>query len=220
MNRALTCLMTAGRTLSKRYNSLTTFRPVRAIQSSYSFSFNQKPKSESFLDHENLNAHNLMANDPAYNDTIINTNVQEEWPIVTDKQFHALITQDFSSKTPDEICDDFQKITVYTMGKEFNIVDTVFDGLRNKLIAILPDVTDHQLMYILKLIPLWKVKNAKDPVFYQLWSQFDKQCIERYKKWSLNKMLLFMDCWYLMKLSRISNFVWLAIRKLAFKPSR
>lgn len=220
MNRALTCFMTVGRVLSNRYNLLTTFRPVRAIQSSYSSSFNQKSNSGLFLDHENKNAHSLMANDPAYNDTIVNTNIQEEWPIISDKQFHALITQDFSLKTPNEICDDFQKISVYTMGKEINIVDDVFDGFRKKLIAILPDVTDHQLMCILKLIPLWKIKNAKDPVFHQLWSQFDKQCIERYKKWSLNKILLFMDCWFLMKLSRLSNFVWLGVRKLVYKPSR
>lgn len=220
MNRALTCLLTASRTLSKKYNLLTTIRPVSAIQSSYSSSFNRKSQSGLFLDHENLNAHNLMANDPAYNDTIVNTNVQKEWPIVTDKQFHALITQDFSMKTPDQICDDFLKISVYTMSKEFSIVDTVFDGFRNKLLAILPDVTDHQLMCILKLIPLWKRKNAKDPVFHQLWSQLDKQCVERYKKWSLNKMLLFMDCWYLTRLSRMSNFVWLGVRKLAYKPSR
>lgn len=220
MNRALTCFATTGRTLSKRYNLLTTFSPVRAIQPLYSSSSNQKPKLGLFLDHENINAHSLMANDPAYSDTIVNTNVQEDWPFVTDKQFHALITQDFSLKTPNEICDDFQKISVYSMGKEFNIIDTVFDGFRNKLIAILPDVTDDQLMRILKLIPLWKTKNAKNPVFYQLWSQCDKQCMERYKKWSLNKMLLFMDCWYLMKLSRMSNFVWLGVRKLAYKPSR
>lgn len=161
-----------------------------------------------------------MVNDPMYFDTVINPYNQNDWPSVSDKQFHTLITQEFHRKTTNEIYDDFYNISAYIIGKDFNIVDTMFDGLRNQLIANASQFSDEQLMSILKLISLWNIKNLKDPNFYSFWSTFDKQCVVRYKNWSLNKILLFMDHWYVMKLSRLSNFVWLGLRKLARKPSR
>lgn len=212
---------TVGLTLARR--GTTTVPPtIKLIGGTRSLM--QPPPSSNqlftYLDTENYNAHNVMIQDEAYSQTVVNPDAQQDWIVVTDKEFHLLVTQESQAKTANEVCDDFLKVSTYVMGRNFNLTDTMFDVLRNQLIAALPQVTDYQLMSIMRLIPLWKMKNAKDPVFCNLWSALDKQCIERYKKWSLDKLLLCMDHWYIMKLSRMSNFVWLGVRKLARKPSR
>jgi hypothetical protein len=161
-----------------------------------------------------------MVQDAAYSQTVIDPDNQQDWIVVNDKEFHLLVTQESKEKSVYEVCDDFLKVSMYAMGRDFDLTDPMFDVLRNQLVAMLPQVTDYQLMSIMRMIPLWNMKNAKDPVFYKLWSALDKQCIERYKKWSLDKLLLCMDHWYIMRLSRMSNFVWLGVKKLSRKPSR
>lgn len=217
MNRALSCLTIVGRTFAKRYIAVVP-STVRVIRPTCFYS--SSPPALRFMDNENTNAHDIMVNDPSYNETVVNPCVRDNWLTVTDQQFHTLITQDFRSKSVNEMCDDFQKISLYVSGKDFDIVHSMFDGLRNQLIAVAPQMTDEQMLVIFEMISLWNLRKAKDPVFYQLWSVFDKQCVERYGKWSLNKVLLYMDHWYLMRLSKLSNFVWLGIRKLGRKPSR
>lgn len=216
MNRIFGRLTTTVRqTFAKGRNALTAVRPARVSWSMYTSTV-----SRQYLDNENFNMHNTMVNDPTYELTVVNLDVRKDWPVVTEKQFHELVIQDFHTRTATEVCDDFLRISVYATGKKFSLMDTMFDGLRNQLIAVLPKAADHQLMSIFRLIPLWGVKNAKDPIYFKLWSEFDKECIVRYKKWSINKLLLFMDHWYIMKLSRLSNFVWMGVRKMARKPSR
>lgn len=222
MHRTLSCLTTVGRVFTRKCNILIAARQIRTVQpvSFYSSTVTVGQYTNTFLENENTNAHNTMINDPTYNETVINPYVPEDLPIVTDKEFHYLVNQDFKSRTTDEIYQDFLRISSYIVGKNFSLLDSIFNGLRNELIASLPNITDDQLMSIFKLMPLWKLNNSKDPMYYKLWSEFDKQCVERHKKWSLNKLLLCMDHWYIMKLSKFSNFVWVGIRKLARKPSR
>jgi len=171
---------------------------------------------------ENHNAHNVMVNDPGYRSTVVNPAAHAvNWPTaITAQQFHALISQDFSIRTADEVFNDFTSISSYARGREYRLADTVYDGLRDRLVAVLTQMTDQQLLSIFALIPLWDTKDAKDPAYHRLWSEFDRQCIDRHRRWTLNKLLLFMDHWYLMRLSRLSNFVWIGVRKLARKPSR
>jgi len=163
-----------------------------------------------------------MVSDPGYRATVVNPSASAvDWPtVITAQQFHELISQDFSVKTADEVCKDFTAISSYARGRQYQLADAVYDGLRDRLVAVLTHITDEQLLSIFALIPLWDTKDAKDPTYHQLWSEFDRQCIDRHRRWTLNKLLLFMDHWYLMKLSRLSNFVWMGVRKLARKPSR
>lgn len=216
MNRTLSRLVSVGRALANnrgRRNAFAQIWPVFESSSSV---------LRAHLNIENHNAHNVMVNDPGYGATVVNPGkLSANWPTtITAQQFHALISQDFSVRSADEVCTDFSKISSYAGGKDFRLADAVYDGLRDRLVATLPQMTDEQLLSVFTLIPLWDTIDAKDPAYYRLWSEFDRQCIERHKRWTLNKLLLFMDHWYLMRLSRLSNFVWMGVRKLARKPSR
>ncbi|VVC42713.1 RAP domain [Cinara cedri] len=189
-------------------------RPVaRTANSSLSIS-----RPTPFLQQDGLLRRNIIANDPNYRETTIEVRI--DWPVVTDERFAALSSQDWSAATVDEVCDNFLLITSYSAPRGLQLQDTVFDELRNRLVTILPDMTDQQLMDMLQLIARWNVKNPYDPIYRKFWSLFDKQCIARYKNWSLNKLLLYMDHWYAMGLIKLSDFVWLSVRKLARKPSR
>lgn len=216
MNRTLSRLAFVGRAFANNHGrriSFAQFWPAFA---------SSPPALRTHMDVENHNAHNVMVNDPGYRATVVNP-VEHvvNWPrVITPQQFHALISQDFSIRTADEMCNDFTAISLYAMGRDYRLTDSIYDGLRDRLVAVLPQMTDQQLLSVFALIPLWDTKNAKDPVYNHLWSEFDRQCIDRHKRWTLNKLLLFMDHWYLMRLSRLSNFVWMGIRKLARKPSR
>lgn len=224
MNHVFRRLATVGRALAAdRRCVLANIRPVSVPSFAYASSSKQQSAAVHlpYLNHENFNAHCTMMYDPSYSETVVNTNEQRgQWPVVTDQQFHELMALDYSARTASEVCNDFRQMSVYVAAKEYDLLDSKFDGLRDRLIATAADMTDNQLMSVFESISLWNVQNGKDPVFYRLWSVYDKQCIERYKNWSLNKLLLFMDYWYIIKLSKLSNFVWMGVRKLARKPSR
>lgn len=215
MNQTLSRLAFVGRAFANNHGRRNAFAHIWPAFTSSSALY-------SHVNTENYNAHNVMVKDPAYRATIVNpdSSAINRPTAITAQQFHALISQDFSVKTADELYKDFTAISLYAKGKDYRLADTVYDGLRNRLISVLPQMTDEQLSSMLALIPLWDTKNAKDPIYHRLWSEFDRQCIERHRRWTLNKLLLFMDHWYLMRLSRLSNFVWIGVRKLARKPSR
>ncbi|XP_025194261.1 FAST kinase domain-containing protein 5, mitochondrial [Melanaphis sacchari] len=215
MNQTLRHLTFVGRAFANNHLRRNTFAQIWPAFTSSSALY-------SHVNSENHNAHNILVKDPGYRATVVNPDALAiNWPTaITAQQFHTLINQDFSVRTSDEMYKDFTAISLYIVGKDCLLTDTVYDGLRDRLICVLPQMTDEQLLSILALIPLWNTKDAKNPVYYRLWSEFDRQCIERHRRWTLNKLLLFMDHWYLMRLSRLSNFVWMGVRKLARKPSR
>ncbi|XP_022161768.1 FAST kinase domain-containing protein 5, mitochondrial isoform X2 [Myzus persicae] len=216
MNRTLSRLAFVGRSFANdigRRNAFAQFWPAFASSSS---------ALRTHVNVENHNAHSAMVNDPGYRATVVNPASRAiNWPTaITAQQFHALISQDFSVRTADEVCNDFTAISSYAMGKNYRLTDAEYDGVRDRLVTTLSQMTDLQLLSVFSLIPLWDTKDAKDPAYHRLWSEFDRQCIDRHRRWTLNKLLLFMDHWYLMRLSRLSNFVWIGVRKLARKPSR
>ncbi|XP_050533494.1 uncharacterized protein LOC126901202 [Daktulosphaira vitifoliae] len=220
MSRTINYLTTIGRISFSYYRTalpkicLINVRPL-CMPSSFHESFIKYS-----VGRENANAHNTMVNDPMYSDTIVNPYDCKDWPSVTDEEFNKLITQNYQSKSVDEICEDFFKISIFVSGKQFSFLDQLFDPIREQLISVASQLSDDQLLKCLKLLSLWNVKIAKDPVYFKFWSALDKQCIERFRKWSLNKTLLYMDHWYMARMARMSNFVWMAVRKLARKPSR
>ncbi|XP_050428140.1 FAST kinase domain-containing protein 5, mitochondrial [Adelges cooleyi] len=220
MSRALNYVSTLGRVLLLNCKIIkpTSHFGSRTIRPMCVVSF-QEPSTK-YLGYENVNAHNTMANDPMYSETMMDSQERKNWPLVTDEQFHILITQDHRIRSVDEICDDFQKISIYASGRQFYLIDEMFEKLRERLIAVAPQMSDDQLLNFLKVLPLWNICSAKVPLYFKFWSVFDKQCIERYKNWSLNKTLLFMDHWYNARMSKLSNFVWLGVRKLGRRPSR
>uniref|UniRef100_A0A2S2NGA7 Uncharacterized protein n=1 Tax=Schizaphis graminum TaxID=13262 RepID=A0A2S2NGA7_SCHGA len=215
MNQTLSRLAFVGRAFANNCGRRNAFAQIWP-------KFSSSSTLSSHVNYENNNAHSVMVKDPGYQATVVNPNASAvNWPTaITAQQYHALISQDFSVKTADEVLKAFTAISSYAAGKDYLLADTMYDGLRDRLIGVLPQMTDQQLLSIFTLIPLWDTKDAKNPVYYRLWSEFDQQCIERHRRWTLNKLLLFMDHWYLMRLSRLSNFVWMGVRKLARKPSR
>lgn len=217
MNRTLSRLSFVGRVFANTHGRRNTFAQVWPV-----FASSSSSALRTHVNVENHNAHNVMVNDPGYRSTVVNPAAGAvNWPTaITAQQFHALISQDFSVKTADEVFNDFTAISSYARGRDYRLADTVYDGLRDRLVAVLTQMTDQQLLSLFALIPLWDTKDAKDPAYHRLWSEFDRQCIDRHRRWTLNKLLLFMDHWYLMRLSRLSNFVWIGVRKLARKPSR
>ncbi|VVC42712.1 Hypothetical protein CINCED_3A008452 [Cinara cedri] len=223
MRRVLSRLVTLGCTCPRKIDTLIApvfglvVRPTRP-HSVYSSSF--KRSSAVFIDNENSNAHNTMVNDPAYSRTVVSRDNRIDLPTVTEAQFRDLIAENFRPSTAEKTCDDFQKVTAYAISSGFALVDATLDTLREQLVAVLPTMTDDQLIAVFKLISLWNTKDVNDPKYKKLWSLFDEQCIERHQNWSVDKLLLVMDHWYIMNLLRFSEFVMVGVSKLASKPFR
>lgn len=214
MYRALSRIAALGRSFPIRVTTV-----VRPVLKNTGYNLSSSRPAVTFVQHENpLRTVDTGGNDSTYRETTVE--VRDDWPAVTDERFAALVAQDWSVATVDAACDGFLSVTAYAPPKGYQLQDTVFDGLRERLTAVLPDMTDEQLMDTLQMIARWKVANPNDPVYFKFWSQFDKQCLARYKNWSLNKLLLYMDLWYVTDLIKLSDFVWFGMKKLVRKPSR
>lgn len=226
MSCILNRLVILGRVFPRRNDAL--FSPAygssvdRAPRlAAYPWSFDRP--ATSFARSENSNAHSTMVMDPDYSGTVVGRGVLADWPSVTEAQYRELIDRENRRlKTAEEVCDDFRTVTAYAKaaGGGFAVVDAALHGLRERLAAVLPTMADNQLMTVLRLISLWDVDDLFRLEYMRLWSLLDAQCIKRSANWTTDKLLLYMDHWYIMNLSRLSKFVQLGVNKLAREPCR
>lgn len=92
------------------------------------------------------------------------------------------------------------------------ISDVMFNNLSDALVSKVHEFSDEDLISALLYLSLWPMtESTRSNNFNKIWKALDDRCCERKKDWSFNKILYFIDLWYLLKLTRASNFVFYSI---------
>ncbi|XP_067002215.2 FAST kinase domain-containing protein 5, mitochondrial [Anabrus simplex] len=167
---------------------------------------------------ENTYAHKVLEEIPKYSETLMDPKLGIE-PI-DDKEFRRLTSVEWNDESAESVCKAFESISYYCSHKSYSLSDAIFTNICHSLTLNCKDMTDCELIRTLACLSKWPQTDFFNSVnFSTLWSTLDKECVQRYKQWDRNKLLLVADHWYMLHLSRFCEYMWFSNWKLGRKPS-
>lgn len=91
--------------------------------------------------------------------------------------------------------------------------------LTKQLQCKLKDLSDEQLINLLKILNIWPDKGT-DQRFFDLCKAIDVEALERSRAWGYNTILLVMDHFYQLQVMRYSDFLWQNMKRLWRNPGK
>lgn len=214
-------------TLKSKYNVEGSVRHIYStvILNNDNEVFEEETKSKKgkmFSQVENDFNHSVLERNPAYSHTVLKFDEQEfkKKYATSEEDFNNIISRiDWGSVTPDETLMSFIKAGVYT-ATHLNVPlsDSRFKNLSQGFVSKCKDLTDDQLVESLLSLSVWpQSESVMEENFLHVWKAIDAQLLERYYNWDINKRLYIIDVWYNLKLTRLSEFVFLVTMRLSRK---
>lgn len=109
----------------------------------------------------------------------------------------------------------FVDLSVQTNGSGSTIESREHGPLIQDIVASLPRASHGDLKCLLTSLCLWPQTEATTtPQFKLLWNALDKECSARCSEWDYGRQLLFADCFYHLRLSRITKYNRTVLRSL------
>lgn len=179
-------------------------------------------KGQLFVQRENDFNHSVLENNPAYSRTVFKFNEEEfkKKYDTSEEEFNNVISRlDWSNVTPDETFKCFIKAGVY-VSKHLKVPlsDSRFKHLSDGFVSKCKHLTDDQLIESLISLSVWpESESVLEINFLNVWKTLDAQLLERYINWNIEKRLYVIDVWYKLKLTRLSEFVFLVTMRLSRK---
>lgn len=91
--------------------------------------------------------------------------------------------------------------------------------LTKQLQSKLKDLSDEQLINLLKILNIWPNKDS-DQRFFDLCKAIDVEALQRSRAWGYNTILLVMDHFYRLQVMRYSDFLWQSMKRLWRNPGK
>lgn len=164
-----------------------------------------------YIDRENSHAHEVLAScGQKYN-----IFKELSTPPILSTQENDLLTLLKSNKaSPSTVIKDFQFIASYCKNTETCISEDRFDQFVDNFTSICHEFSDSQLLEALELLTLLPAtESVRSKNFLELWSALDRTCVEKADGWNINYQLKVADAWYALNLAKLSEYVWLIIKK-------
>lgn len=109
----------------------------------------------------------------------------------------------------------FVDLSVRTNGSASTIESREHKPLIDDIVASLPRASHDDLKCLLTSLCLWPQTEATTtPQFKLLWNALDQECSSRCSEWDYSRQLLFADCFYHLRLSRITKYNRTALHSL------
>lgn len=179
-----------------------------------------------FFDKENQYAHNILEtldNYKLYTNCNFIEQQQQYQKLVIEKLEHTNIDDILENcsnleDNSQKLYENFIKIVNYCNQNEICISNDKFDKFIDIFINNCYKFNDEQLIHSIHLLSLLPVTLSPFTRNYlELWNSLDDNCLKRIDNWSIDQILLISDCWYLLNLTKSSNFVWQGLRKISRK---
>lgn len=177
-------------------------------------------KGIKYLQIENDFNHSVLEKNPAYSHTVLKFNKEEfkKNYDTSEEEFNNIIRRlEWDSVTPDETFKSFIKAGVYA-SRHLNVplTDNRFKHLSDGFVSKCKHLTDDQLIESLISLSVWpQPESVIEENFFKVWKALDALLLERYRPWNHSKRLYVIDVWYNLKLTRLSEFVFLVTMRLS-----
>ncbi|KAM3968289.1 FAST kinase domain-containing protein 5, mitochondrial [Aphomia sociella] len=181
------------------------------------FHCNSNLRIKMFLERENKYAYDIMEN-KGYTVSLVSST--ENVPI-SEEHFRILIQENWSNKTPNELFDCFPLLGVYCSQNGLCISNKMFDSFIDHLTDNIKLATDKQLEILFYSLCKWpETESIRTRNYIEVWAALDEECMNRMRQWNLDQLLSFIALFYMLNVTRVSDFSLKSLRKLATKSKQ
>lgn len=182
------------------------------------FSTNSSLSFKMFMEHENVYAYNVMKNN-GYN--IVSIDAAKESSTLSKEQFDKLLSQDWSNEQSEVLFRLFPKFGAYATAHNMCISNKMFDAYIDHLTDSLAGASDGQLVSVFYSLYQWpETESVRTRNFIEVWAALDETCFQRLHKWSFDELLTFLSLFYMLNVSKGSDYFRKSLDKLAAKAKK
>lgn len=179
------------------------------------------PGGKIFKENEAEFHHKIMEDCPSYSSTIFKQDPQftKKYQL-KDNEFCDLVDgKNWKDKPASTLAMAFASLGVYSnLVSQMTLEDERLDLFVCAFLKKCPLFSDEELMDCLIALQHWAPANSvRDEQFLNVWKALDQVCHNRYIDWSHDKVLYVVDLWYQIRLTRLSIFVFKALKKISNK---
>lgn len=197
-------------------NHFTLLGSISSLQK-YRYFHNSQRLHLMYKEHENKYAYNILIN-KGY---AINLNPEIEISSLSNERFEEIIRDNWSFKTPQELFSVFAQLGEYCCHNKLSISDTMFDNYIDCLTDNIRLASDQELESLFYALNKWpnpssiRVRN-----YIEVWTALDDECLKRVRNWSYDQLLSFTALFYLLNVTRVSDFSIKSLQKLSSKAKQ
>ncbi|KAJ8726965.1 hypothetical protein PYW08_015362 [Mythimna loreyi] len=199
-------------------NVLSSVNLVNGIQEcSRSFHCNSLLRVRMFMEHENKYAYSILE-DKGYA-VSLNYNIQQQ--SLSEEQFQEALKVDWSKRSYREIIEIFPKLGSYCSENNLSISNKIFDTYIDHLTDSLQFASDKELEFVFHALNKWpETESIRTRNHIEVWAALDDECLNRIKNWSYSELLSFIALFYMINVTRYSEFSNKSLNKLASKAKQ
>lgn len=187
---------------------------IKIQQSARCFSRDIKLCQKMFMEHENKYAYNIMRN-KGY---AIDIETAGKINVMNKDSVHELLQENWSNKQPSQVLEAFTKLSTYCSENNVCISNNMFDNFIDDLTDKINKFTDAELVSAFYALNVWpETESIRTRNLIEVWAALDDACLERVNRWSPDETLSFIALFYMLNVSKVSDFCKKGLIKLAFK---
>nr|XP_021184647.2 FAST kinase domain-containing protein 5, mitochondrial [Helicoverpa armigera] len=175
-----------------------------------------------FMEHENKYAYSILEN-KGYAISLCNNIYINNHPKLTlsEQEFKEMLLTDWSKKSHIELFNYFPKFGLYCSEHNLSISNEIFDTYIDYLTDSFKLATDKELESIFHALNNWpEVESIRTRNFIEVWTALDDECLKRYKNWSHSELLSYIPLFYMVNVTKYSDFFVKSLQKLATKAKQ
>ncbi|CAK1578318.1 unnamed protein product [Parnassius mnemosyne] len=196
------------------------FRVIRNSQYKNIFrNLHESPKLyvKMFMEHENKYAYNIMQNQ-GY---AVNINFEDSKMLITKHSIQDLLSQDWSKNISKNIFETFPILGALCAEQNLCITDKMFDDFIDNLTDNLKVASDDELKSIFYSLLKWpETESIRSRNYIEVWAALDDECLRRINRWSYDEMLTYVTLFYMLNVTRVSDFSYKCLLKLSGKAKK
>lgn len=167
-----------------------------------------------YMEYENKYAYDIMRN-KGY---VVDIETAKETTPMNKDTLHELLQENWSKKQPSEIFEAYTKLSAYCSENIMCISNTMFDNFIDDLTDNINKATDTELVSLFYALNMWpETESIRTRNLIEVWAALDDACFERLKRWSPNETLSFIALFFMLNVSKVSDFCKKGLIKLAYR---
>lgn len=171
-----------------------------------------------FMENENKYAYEVMLKNGYVSDLNVGENKIQS---TKSEEFENFKNKNWSKLSNQNLFETFSWLCIYCSEQNISIADQRFDDYIDSLTDKIKFATDDELkllFYCLSKFP--QTESIKTRNFIEVWVALDDECFRRINSWTFDEMLSFLSLFYMLNITRASDFTYKCLLKLASKAKK
>lgn len=171
-----------------------------------------------YMENENKYAYNVMQNHGYQIAFSVNGKHSQS---LTKDHFSNIMERNWSKESPHDIFKMFSSLSEYCGQNNICISGEQFDSYIDALTDSIQFATDEELKSIFYALAKWpETESIRIRNYIEVWASLDDECLKRINNWSYDEMLAFISLFYMLNVTRVSDFTRKCLLKLTAKAKK